>query len=205
VAKKAEPALVGYARCSTLGQDLEAQRAALRSLGVPDERVYTDQGLTGRTRERPGLDKALAACWAGSTLVVAKLDRLARSVPDACAIAAELTDRGVGLSIGGAVYDPGDPVGKLLFTTLAMVAEFEADLARTREGLAIARANGRLRGRQPKLNDRRRAQLVRLHTNGQATVAELAETFSVSRATVYRALRSAPLPASAASAGRRRR
>ena len=74
---------IGYARCSTDRQDLTAQRCALVDLGVDPERIYTDHGLTGRTRARPGLDQALAAVRVGDTLVVTKLDRLARSVPDA--------------------------------------------------------------------------------------------------------------------------
>ena len=74
---------IGYARCSTHGQDLAAQREALIALGVAEERIYTDHGLTGTNRARPGLDQALAAVREGDTLVVPKLDRLARSVPDA--------------------------------------------------------------------------------------------------------------------------
>ena len=85
--------LVGYARCSTDQQDLTAQRDALAGLGVEAERIYVDHGLTGTNRERPGLREALAACRAGDTLVVTKLDRLARSLPDARAIADELTAR----------------------------------------------------------------------------------------------------------------
>ena len=69
--------LVGYARCSTNQQDLTAQRDALLGLGVEAERIYVDHGLTGTNRERPGLREALAACRAGDTLVVTKLDRLA--------------------------------------------------------------------------------------------------------------------------------
>ncbi|NMF09990.1 recombinase family protein [Corynebacterium xerosis] len=82
--------LIGYARVSTDRQDLTAQRHALLALGVDDTRIYTDQGLSGRNRDRPGLAQAIAACRAGDTLVVTKLDRLARSVTDAAAIAAEL-------------------------------------------------------------------------------------------------------------------
>ena len=70
-------------------------------------------GLTGTNRERPGLREALAACRAGDTLVVSKLDRLARSLPDARAIADELTTRQISLSLGGSVYDPTDAVGRL--------------------------------------------------------------------------------------------
>ena len=73
--------LIGYARCSTQRQDLTAQRRILSDLGVADDRVYLDHGLTGRNRSRPGLTQALAALRAGDTLVVPKLDRLARSVP----------------------------------------------------------------------------------------------------------------------------
>jgi DNA invertase Pin-like site-specific DNA recombinase len=78
--------LIGYARCSTDRQDLTAQREVLRGLGVADDRIYLDHGLTGTNRRRPGLDQALAAVRVGDTLVVPKLDRLARSVPDARAI-----------------------------------------------------------------------------------------------------------------------
>jgi len=181
---------VGYARVSTAGQDLTAQRQALAALGVDPKRIYVDHGLTGTNRARPGLREALAACRAGDTLVVSKLDRLARSVPDARDIVDELTARGVKLNIGGSVHDPGDPVGRLLFTTLSMIAEFEADLARTRtrEGMAVARAKGRLRGKQPKLKSAQEAHLAQLYAAGGHTVSELEELFGVTRSTVYRAL-----------------
>lgn len=113
--------LIGYARVSTEEQDLTAQRDALAALGVSAERTYVDQGLTGTNRERPGLRQALAACRAGDTLVVTKLDRLARSLPDARTIVEELTRREVKLSLGGAVHDPTDPVGRLLFNVLAVI------------------------------------------------------------------------------------
>ncbi|MDQ0000142.1 DNA invertase Pin-like site-specific DNA recombinase [Pseudarthrobacter sulfonivorans] len=100
--------------------------------------------------------------------MVTKLDRLARSLPDARDIADELTRKGVALNLGGSVYDPHDPVGKLLFNVLGMVAEFEADLirARMREGMAVAKAKGRLRGKQPKLSKAQEAHLVSLHQAG---------------------------------------
>ena len=89
--------LVGYARVSTDQQDLTSQRDGL---GVAANRIYVDHGLTGTNRERPGLREALAACREGDTLVVTKLDRLARSLPDARAIADELTIRQVSLNLG---------------------------------------------------------------------------------------------------------
>lgn len=181
---------IGYARCSTDKQDLAAQRATLEELGVPPERIYTDRGLTGTTRDRPGLDQALAAVRAGDTLVVPKLDRLARSVPDARQIADALVARGVKLALGSNVYDPGDPLGKMFFNILATFAEFEVDLIRlrTREGMAIARAKGKLRGKQPKLSDKQQKELCRMHETGEYSISDLAELFSVSRPTVYRTL-----------------
>ncbi len=115
--------LIGYARCSTDAQDLTAQRDRLRELGVAEERIYLDHGLTGTNRKRPGLE-ALAAVRGGDTLVVPKLDRLARSVPDARAIGYDLSARGIKLSLGGHVFDPADPVGKMFFNILANFAEF---------------------------------------------------------------------------------
>ena len=99
---------IGYARVSTVDQDLTAQREALAALGVDPKRIYVDHGLTGTNRDRPGLREALAACRRGDTLVVTKLDRLARSVPDARNIVDELTAAGVKLNIGGSVHDPTD-------------------------------------------------------------------------------------------------
>ncbi len=179
---------IGYARCSTDEQDLTAQRLALAALGVPDDRVYLDEGLTGTNRARPGLEQALAACRAGDTLVVPKLDRLGRSVVDLRDIGDGLVARGVRLSINGMIYDPADPFGKVFFNILATFAEFERDLLalRTREGMAVARAKGRLRGKQPKLTAAQAAHLVNLHNAGTHTTSELAELFSVGRATVYR-------------------
>ena len=184
--------LIGYARCSTDRQELAAQRQALLELGVAEDRIYTDHGLTGTTRARPGLDQALAAVREGATLVVPKLDRLARSVPNARAIADRLQERGVKLALGRVLYDPGDPMGKMFFNILAAFAEFEADLIRmrmrTREGMTIARARGKLRGKQPKLSDRQQRELCRMHATGEYSISDLAELFSVPRPTVYRAL-----------------
>jgi len=181
---------IGYARVSTQDQDLTAQRDGLMALGVEPDRIYVDHGLTGTNRDRPGLREALAACRAGDTFVVSKLDRLARSLPDARDISAELAERGVKLQLGASVHDPTDPVGRLMFNVLAMVAEFESDLirARTREGMAVARARGRLKGGKPKLSAAQEAHLMKLHGDGEHTISELSELFSVGRATVYRVL-----------------
>jgi DNA invertase Pin-like site-specific DNA recombinase len=181
---------IGYARCSTDKQDLAAQRAILEELGVAPDRIYTDRGLTGTNRARPGLDQALAAVREGDIFVVPKLDRLARSVPDARQIADALVTRGVKLALGTNVYDPTDPMGKMFFNILATFAEFEADLIRmrTREGMAIARAKGKLKGKKPKLSDKQQKELCRMHDTGKYSISDMAELFSVSRTTVYRTL-----------------
>jgi DNA invertase Pin-like site-specific DNA recombinase len=102
----------------------------------------------------------------------------------------ELTRRNVKLSLGGSIHDPTDPVGRLLFNVLAMVAEFEADLIRlrTREGMQVAKAKGRLRGKQPKLKPNQAKHLLELHELGTYTQAEFAELFGVGRSTIYRTL-----------------
>ena len=122
--------------------------------------------------------------------MVSELYRLSRSLPDARAIAEELTVRQVRLSLGGSVYDPHDPVGRLLFNVLAMVAEFEADLIRlrTREGMRVAKTKGKPRGEQPRLNPRREAHLVDLFRRGEHSTAKLADLLGVARSTVHRAL-----------------
>ena len=182
--------LIGYARCSTDKQDLGTQHQKLKDLGVSPDRIYTDRGLTGTSRVRPGLDQALATVRLGDTLVVSKLDRLARSVPDARAIADQLNAKGVKLALGHTVYDPSDPMGKMFFNILATFAEFEAELIRmrTREGMAIARAKGKLRGKQPKLSTKQARELRRMYETGSYSVSDLAEIFTVSRPTIYRTL-----------------
>ena len=96
-------------------------------------------------------------------------------------------DRGVRLSLGGTIYAPTDPLGKMFFNILATFAEFEVDLLRlrTREGMAVARAKGKLRGKQPKHTTWQQRELVRMHNTGEYSKADLAELFTVSRATVY--------------------
>jgi DNA invertase Pin-like site-specific DNA recombinase len=149
-----------------------------------------NHGLTGTRHDRPGPREVPAACREGDTLVVAKLDRLARSPPDARDIVDELTYRHVKLSLGDSMPDPNHPVGRLVSNVLAMVAEFEADLIRTRthEGMRVAQAKGRVRGKQPKLNPRQEAHLAALHRAGEHSSAELCDRFGVARSTVYHAI-----------------
>lgn len=127
-----------------------------------------------------------AAVRAGDALVVPKP---ARSVPDARDIGDSLTVRNVKLSLGSAICDPTDPMGKMFVNILATFAEFEVDLLRmrTRDGMAVARSKGKLRGKQPELSARQ-SHLVEQHATGEHTIADLAELLSVSRATVHQVL-----------------
>jgi DNA invertase Pin-like site-specific DNA recombinase len=119
-----------------------------------------------------------------------RLDAAGNFAIDAREIGDSLVARDIRLQLGTMVYDPFDPMGKMFFNILATFAEFEVDLLRlrTREGMAIAKAKGKLRGKQPKLTGRQQAHLVQLHAAGEHTTAELAELFTVSRPTVYRVL-----------------
>ncbi|MGH3512074.1 MAG: recombinase family protein [Pseudonocardiaceae bacterium] len=120
---------VGYARCSTDEQDVGIQIEQLTALGVAPDRIYIDRGFSGTRRtNRAGLEQALAAVWPGSILTVTKFDRFARDVADAHTILTDLSDRGVLFGLGASVYDWKDPFGRLFLQTLAMVAEFEANL-----------------------------------------------------------------------------
>jgi len=184
---------IGYARCSTDRQDVTAQREALAGLGCDPERIYLDEGYSGSSRKRPHLAEALAACRAGDTFAVTKLDRLARSVPDARAMLDDLAARGVRFQMGGSVYDWADPNNRMFLQMLAVIAEFEAELIRmrTRQGMAIAKTRGRLKGGKPKLSPAQERHLVTTWKAGETSIGELAELFSVSRPTVYRALQRA--------------
>ena len=159
---------IGYARCSTDKQDLTAQRETLVNLGVDPECVYTDHGL-----------------------VVTKLDRLTRSAPDARQIADGLAARDVRLALGATVYDSTDRMGKMFFNILTTFAEFESDLIkmRTREGMKIARAKGKLRGKKPTLSEKKHRELRRMYDTGDYFISDLADIFTVSRPTIYRTLR----------------
>ena len=102
--------------------------------------------------------------------------------------------RGVKLAISASVYDPNDPMGKMFFNILATFAEFEADLIRmrTHEGLAIARAKGKLQGKKPKLSEKQQRELYRMHSTGDYSISDLAEILSVSRPTIYRTFSRVP-------------
>jgi len=185
--------LIGYARCSIDEQDLTAQRNALESLGVKEDRIYLDQGLTGTNRRRPGLDQALAAVRTGDTLVVPKLDRLARSVPDARAIGDELAAKGVVLSLGGQVHDPTDPMGKNVLQHpchLRRVRSRPPPHAHSRRD-GSGSSEGQAQGPTTEALTETATGTLPNARSGDHSISDLAEVFAVSRPTVYRVLQRA--------------
>lgn len=180
----------GYARCSTVGQDVEHQIDQLVARGVDRDRIFTDKGVSGRKAVRPGLDGALTALQPGDTLVVTKLDRLGRSVSDLSRIATDLQAREVRLEFDGTVYDPADPMGRLMFHMLSAFAEFEAGIIRqrTRDGVARAKAAGKYKGRPPKLSPAQQKLMWELYTDRDMAVRDLAELFDLSESGTYKYL-----------------
>lgn len=181
----------GYARCFIDGADITAQKSHLAARGVPEEHAYIDEGYTSTRRERQGLSEVLDAVRKGDTLVVPTLDRLARSIADLGDILDQLSSRQVRLSWDGKDLDWEEASGNNFLADFALIREFDAALRaqRTREGMAIAKSNGKvLRGRQPKLSPKQQKRLIRMSKEGCHNVTELADHFGISRATVHRVL-----------------
>jgi DNA invertase Pin-like site-specific DNA recombinase len=179
--------LLGYARVSTVDQQPQLQVDALQRAGC--YRVFSETA-SGARADRPTLAQVLDQLRPGDTLVVWKLDRLGRSLRHLVDTITGLADRGVGFRSLQEAIDTTTPGGKLVFHVFAALAEFERDLIRERTtaGLVAARARGRHGGRPPVL-DPGQVELAReLYASGQYTVAAIAKTLGVSRASIYRHL-----------------
>lgn len=176
--------LLGYARVSTLEQNLQAQIDQLNAVGC--EQLFCDQ-TSGLLKERPGLTEMKKALRKGDTLVVWRLDRLGRSLPDLLEWVAFLENKGVALQSLHEAIDTSTSTGKLVFHLFASLAEFERNLIRERTltGLASARARGRLGGRPPSLTLQQRQALVTLYEKGELTIKQLCEMFHISKPTLY--------------------
>lgn len=183
--------IVGYARTSTAEQNagLEAQLRDLRATGCT--KIFSEQ--ISSVADRSQLEQALEFVREGDSLVITKLDRLARSTSHLLSIVEALDHKDVGLRIldfGGGVVDTKSPSGKMLITVFGAMAEFERSimLVRQREGIAAAKAAGRYKGRAP--TARNKTNEVRSLNEKGTGASEIARLLNISRASVYRILRS---------------
>ncbi|WNJ21618.1 recombinase family protein [Pontibacter sp. G13] len=179
--------LVGYARVSTKDQDPALQLDALREAGCG--RIFEEQA-SGAQRDRPQLRAALDYLRPGDTLVVWKLDRLARSLKQLIETVEMLGEREIGFRSLTETIDTQSPGGKLIFHLFASLAEFEREMTRerTRAGLEAARRRGKFGGRPPALGAKEIEMAKTLLQNPDLSISDIAEQLGVSQATLYRYL-----------------
>ena len=186
---------IGYARVSTGGQEIgqDWQIDQLTRAGVKRSDIYSEH-ITGTKANRPELRNALRTLREGDQLVVAKLDRLARSLKDLLELDAEIRAKGASLVLLDSNVDTATSAGRLFIAVMGAAAEFEAALVseRTRAALATTRARGRKGGRKPALTPTQKREIVqRYQENNHWTGAQIAGAYHVSRATIYKALNEA--------------
>ncbi|OLI96167.1 recombinase family protein [Xanthomonas oryzae] len=178
---------IGYARVSTDDQSLDLQFDALHRAGIADDRLYSDTA-SGKDAERKELAACLKALREGDTLVVWRLDRMGRSLPDLVRIVGELERKGAGFESLTEKIETGSAAGKLVFHVFAALAEFERNLIRerTQAGLSAARARGRHGGRRPKLDAQQIKEIKQLMSDPTIPVSVIAKRYKVSRTTIYK-------------------
>lgn len=181
--------VVGYARVSTVEQNIERQEVALQELGC--ERIYIDK-LTGATLDRPEFNKMMDFVRDGDTLIVSEYNRLSRSTMDLLTTLGILEDKGVVVKSMKENLDTSTPQGKLMLTIFAGLAEFERTLMKQRqaEGIERARLAGKYKGRKPKEYDQVLLnEILNSLANNCMTVTEASKKLGVTRATVYNLLK----------------
>ncbi|MFI7744492.1 recombinase family protein [Kocuria rhizosphaericola] len=192
--------VTGYGRVSTRQQDAVRQVSDLLHAGVRRDDLYVDHGVSGGRASRPQFDKAVAALEDGDTLVITTLDRLGRSTQNMLAFADTLRSRGAGLrvlNLGGGDVDTHTPMGSMVFTVVAALAQMELEITRERitDSVAKRRAAGKdLGGRRQTFTDRQIRNALRLIESGEPAT-QVARDLGMSRATLYRRVRELPLPA----------
>ena len=178
----------GYARVSTEQQNLDRQLDMLQKYGV--DHIYNEK-MTGTKRNRPELEKLLERLIEGDTVVVESLSRLGRSTKDLIWLMETFNAKGVNLVSLKESIDTTTSTGKLLFTLMSAIAQFERDVIadRTREGLNSARARGRKGGR-PRTDSDKLRKAIKLYNTQQYSLAEIEDMTGVKRSTLYRGIRS---------------
>ncbi len=189
--------LIGYARVSTRQQDADRQVSDLLAAGVRRDDVYLDSGVSGSRASRPQFDRAVAALESGDTLVITTLDRLGRSTQNMLTFAEALRGRGAGLrvlNLGGGDVDTATPMGSMVFTVMAALAQMELEIKRERitDSVAKRRAAGKdLGGRRQTFTDSQIRNALRLIESGEPAT-QVARDLGMSRATLYRRIRELP-------------
>jgi DNA invertase Pin-like site-specific DNA recombinase len=187
-------ALVGYARVSTVGQDLTAQVEQLTALGC--KRIFQEK-LSGVDNKRPELRRTLEFLRDGDVLVVTRIDRLARDTRDLLNIIHEAKQRGAAIrSLGESLIDTAGDFAEVVIALLGVVAKLERQsiLARTAEGRLRAKAAGKSLGRRWKLTEVQRNELCHRYRVGNESIPKLAASYNTSTTTIWRVLRSLPAP-----------
>lgn len=176
----------GYARVSTADQNPDHQIDALLRAGVKQENIHIDYA-SGAKASRPEFNILMKRLREGDMLRATRLDRISRSLLHLVNLGAELKERGVGLHIIEQGIDSSTPEGRAMFGMLGVMAEFQRELihANTMDGLAAARARGRVGGRRPKLTEQQATLAQELYDKRDKTVQEIADLFGVPRTTVY--------------------
>lgn len=186
--------LIGYARVTTRGQDAQRQIEDLLSAGVRRDDLYMDHGVSGVHASRPEFDRVMAALQDGDAMVVTTLDRLGRSTQNMLELAQRLRGQGVRLrvlNLGGGEVDTASPMGSMVFTVMAALAQMEAEIKRERINDSIAKRRARggdLGGRRERFTDSQIRNAQRLIEAGQPPT-QVARDLGMSRATLYRRLR----------------
>ncbi|RFA11702.1 resolvase [Subtercola boreus] len=186
--------LIGYARVSTKNQDTDRQEQDLLASGVRRDDLYVDHGVSGARASRPQFDRAVEALHDGDTLVVTTLDRLGRSTQNMLALPEMLRGKGAGLrvlNLGGGNVDTGTPMGSMVFTVMAALAQMELDIKRERitDSVTKRRAAGKdLGGRRQEFTDSQILNARRLIDAGEPA-AQVARDLRMSRATLYRRIK----------------
>lgn len=187
-------AMIGYMRVSTGGQNTDGQRDALLAAGVKDTKrtLFSDEGVSGSLAKRPALDACLSELREGDTLVVAKLDRLGRSLGNLIGLVNELNTRGIDFkALDNPNIDTTTGAGRLMLNIFGSLAEYERELIveRTKTGLDAAKARGRVGGRRPvAADDPKVLRAKELHDQGNMTPAEIAKACEIGVSTLYRYL-----------------
>lgn len=178
--------IFGYARVSTVEQNLDRQLDALKKAGAEE---IIEEKITGTKADRPQLNKLFDKLRAGDTILIVDLTRLSRSTKDLFSLVDKIEKKGANIkSLKESWLDTTTPTGKLMFTFMAGISQFERDLTsqRTIEGLEAARARGRVGGRREKLDDAKKKAIYDLYTQKQTKLMDICNMFDITKPTLYK-------------------